>query len=181
MDDMRMSGVLDGAAMSSAALTDAGMDDQVEAVVAASRVLMAVVAESVAALAESITLPQYRLLVIVGTRGPLNLNAAAAALRVHPSNATRACDRLVAAGLLARTESAADRRRVDLALTPTGRRLISTVMDARRAAIARVLERMDPVARDGLAIVLNGFAAAAGEIPVAAGEWAADLRDLAPA
>lgn len=77
----------------------------------AARVLVAITAQSVAALAEQVTLPQLRVLVMVVSGGPLNLNAVARGLGVHPSNTTRACDRLVAAGLLHRSEDAADRRR----------------------------------------------------------------------
>lgn len=150
------------------------MEEQVEAVMAASRVLMAVVAESVAGLDDSITLPQYRVLVIVASRGPVNLNAVAAALGVHPSNATRACDRLVEGGLLARTESVIDRRRVDLALTAAGAELIGTVMSHRRAAISRVLARMEAPARDTLALSLAQFAEAAGELPDGLSDWSVD-------
>jgi DNA-binding MarR family transcriptional regulator len=156
------------------------MDNEVEAVLAASRVLMGVVAESMAPVAESISLSQYRVLVIVATHGPLNLNFVAGALGVHPSNATRACDRLVEAGLLARTESAIDRRRVDLALTAAGMELIARVMDHRRAAIDRVLARMDPGARHELAAVFEDFAAAADEFSSFDG-WESDLWGTGPA
>jgi DNA-binding MarR family transcriptional regulator len=134
----------------------------------------------VAPLAEFVTLSQYRVLVIVATHGPLNLNSVAGALGVHPSNATRACDRLVEAGLLARTESMIDRRRVDLALTSAGMELIGRVMDHRRAAIDRVLTRMNPQTREDLATVLGDFAAAADEFSVSIDDWASDLRQTAP-
>lgn len=156
------------------------MDNEVEAVLAASRVLMGVVADSVAPVAEFITMSQYRVLVIVATRGSVNLNSVAAALGVHPSNATRACDRLVEAGLLARTESAVDRRRVDLALTPAGLELIGRVMDHRRAAIDRVLTRMSPQARGELASVLEDFAAAADAPVETSIDWATHAQPAAP-
>ncbi|HEX3612071.1 MAG TPA: MarR family transcriptional regulator [Sporichthyaceae bacterium] len=156
------------------------MDNGVEAVLAASRVLMGVVADSVAPVSQFVTMSQYRVLVIVATHGPLNLNSVAGALGVHPSNATRACDRLVEAGLLARTESPIDRRRVDLALTDSGVDLIGRVMDHRRAAIEGVLARMTPHAREELAIVLGDFAAAADEPAMSLDDWAADLLQTAP-
>jgi DNA-binding MarR family transcriptional regulator len=46
----------------------------------------------------------------------------------HPS---RLVDRLVAAGLVAREPAQADRRRVELSLTPSGRRLAKRVERAR--------------------------------------------------
>lgn len=151
------------------------MEEQVQAVLAASRVMSAVVAESVTPIADHVTLAQYRALLIVAANGPINLNAVAAALGVHPSNATRACDRLVEAGLLARTESAVDRRRVELSLTAAGRGLINAVTARRRAAIERVLSRMTPEAREGLAAALADFTAAAGVLPGQGSEWADDM------
>jgi DNA-binding MarR family transcriptional regulator len=152
------------------------MDEHVEAVMATSRLLMSVVADSVAPISEFITIAQYRALVIVANNGPLNLNEVASALGVHPSNATRACDRLVEAGLLARTESVQDRRRVDLALTASGIALIQRVADHRRDAIERVLARMEPEAREALGQALGVFLAAADGEPHA--EWTEELRQV---
>ena len=66
----------------------------------AARVLVAVSAQSVAAVQDELTLPQLRVLVMVASRREMNLGAVAEGLGVHPSNATRAVDRLVVAGLL---------------------------------------------------------------------------------
>src|SRR5262245_5856871 len=96
---------------------------QVETVMDASRVLVAVIAKSIAATDPSLTLPQMRVLTIVSRHGPLNLNAVAESLGVHPSNATRTCNRLVEAGLLDRRDNPEDRRNVVLTLTPEGRDL----------------------------------------------------------
>jgi DNA-binding MarR family transcriptional regulator len=60
--------------------------------------LVAIRAQSVAAVDDVVTLPQLRVLVMVSSRGPLNLGAVAAGLGVHLSNATRAVDRMVRAG-----------------------------------------------------------------------------------
>jgi DNA-binding MarR family transcriptional regulator len=108
---------------------------------------------------------------MVQSRGPMNLNAVARGLTVHPSNATRACDRLVQAGLLSRRDDPADRRNLLLELTDGGRRLVARVMDRRRSAIAEVLREMSPVHRRALVPVLQSFAAAGGEIPDSA-VWA---------
>ena len=75
---------------------------------------------------------------------------------VHPSNATRACDRLVAAGLLDRRDNPADRRHLLLTLTDAGRELVDGVMDRRRVAIGQILQRMPPEDRAQLATVLTG-------------------------
>ena len=85
-------------------------------------------------------------------------------LGVHPSNATRACDRLVAAGLLDRRDDPADRRNLQLQLTGRGQALVDEVMDRRRHAIAEVLARMPALQRTALVPVLVTFADAAGEM-----------------
>ncbi|MFZ2174110.1 MAG: MarR family transcriptional regulator, partial [Rhodococcus sp. (in: high G+C Gram-positive bacteria)] len=97
------------------------------------------------------------------TRGPLNLGAVAEALRVNPSNASRAVDRLIKAGLLDRRDAPEDRRNLNLTLTDAGQELVNRVSTHRREAISGVLERMTPEDRDSLASALRRFAAAAGE------------------
>ena len=141
-----------------------GRADDVEAVMAATRVLVAVSARSVALVDHLVTLPQLRVLVMVGSRGGLNLGAVAAGLGVHPSNATRAVDKLVVAGLLDRRDDPTDRRNLLLELSPEGRALVDRVMDERRVAIAGILERMPVSRRRALVPVLRAFAAAAGEV-----------------
>ena len=115
---------------------------EVDAVLAASRVLIGVAARSLAAVEDTVTLTQVRALVIIASRGPLHLAALADDMGVHPSNATRACDRLVAAGLLDRRDNPADRRHLLLTLTDAGRELVDGVMDRRRAAIGQILRAM---------------------------------------
>ena len=108
---------------------------------AASRVLVGVAARSLAAVEDTVTLTQFRALVIIASRGPLHLAALAEDMGVHPSNATRACDRLVAAGLLDRRDNPADRRHLLLTLTPAGRELVDGVMASPAGG-----DRADPAA-----------------------------------
>jgi DNA-binding MarR family transcriptional regulator len=137
--------------------------DQIDAVLRASRTLVGIAAASIAAVDHDVTVPQWRVLVMVDTRGPLNLAAVAAGLDVNPSNASRICDRLIRAGFLDRRESPYDRRNITLSLTAPGRRLVTKVVRHRRSAITRVLRGMDPDDRDLLATAFDRFAAAAGE------------------
>lgn len=136
---------------------------QVDAVLRASRALVGIAAESIAEVDGVVTVPQLRVLVMVYSRGPMNLAAVAAALGVNPSNASRLCDRLVKAHLLNRRESPSDRRNVMLTLTASGRRLIDKMTKHRRAAIGRILRDMVPAERQRLAAALDAFAGAAGE------------------
>lgn len=139
------------------------MNDDVEAVMAAARVLVAVTARSVAAVEDVVTLSQLRVLVIVASRTAPNLGAVATSLGVHPSNATRTVDRLVTAGLLDRSDDPTDRRNLVLELTPEGHELVKRVMNDRRAAIADILDRMPPGRRRSLVPVMRAFAEAGGE------------------
>lgn len=147
----------------SVAETAPAFRSEVEAVLAASRVLVGVAARSLAPVEDSVTLTQFRALVIIASRGPLHLAALADAMQVHPSNATRTCDRLVATGLADRRDNPADRRHLLLTLTDAGRELVDGVMHRRRAAIAQILREMPPEDREQLATVLTRFAAAGGE------------------
>ncbi|MBA2555595.1 MAG: MarR family transcriptional regulator, partial [Geodermatophilaceae bacterium] len=89
---------------------DPAFDAQVDAVMAASRVLVAVSAQSMDGVDEVVSPIQMRTLVILAGRGAMRAAELAEALGVHPSNATRACDKLVAAGLLDRRENPQNRR-----------------------------------------------------------------------
>lgn len=145
--------------------------DQVDAVMLASRAIVAITAKSVADLDDQVTLVQLRALVMIASRGPQNLGAMAAGLGVHPSNATRVCERLVVAGLLHRSDDPDDRRNLVLRLTSEGRTLVDTMNENRRAAIERILSEIPSTHRRGLSMKLRAFAEAAGELPDT-GAWA---------
>jgi DNA-binding MarR family transcriptional regulator len=138
---------------------------QADAVMRAARVLVGVVAQSVAEVEDLVSLPQLRVLVLVAGRGSLNLGEVAEALGVHASNATRIVDRLVVAGLLHRSEHPADRRYLSLELTDRGHEVVQQVMAHRRAAVMAVMEQMTAPQRRALARTLETFAVAAGEPP----------------
>ena len=78
------------------------IDALTDAVLTASRLLVAVSARSLAAVEDTITLPQFRMLVILDSRGPMKLSSLAELLDVNPSTATRMVDRLVATEMIAR-------------------------------------------------------------------------------
>src|ERR1035438_495297 len=140
-------------------------DSVVDAVLSASRVLVAVAARSLADIAEEVTLTQYRSLVVLASRGPQNLVGLAEAVGVTPATATRMCDRLVKKSLLVRQSEQDDRRQVRLALTKKGLKLVGTVTDRRRREIEVILSAIAPKEQTVLVQALSQFAAAAGEIP----------------
>jgi DNA-binding MarR family transcriptional regulator len=140
-------------------------EELVDAVLGASRALVAVAARSLADLAEDVTLAQYRALVELAARGPQRPTDLASALRVDPSTATRMCDRLVRKELVQRRRISADRRGVRISLTPAGRALVEEVTRRRRVEIAQILRRMPPAERTSALTALRVFADAAGEVP----------------
>ena len=93
---------------------------------------------------------QVRALLAIDTADDLNVTRLARVLGVSPSATSRLCDRLMAAGLLARVP-AASRREILLRLTESGRRLATWIRDQRRAALAGVVETISPAGRADLA------------------------------
>ena len=89
----------------------------VDAVLTASRSLIAVATRSLGAAAEETTIAQYRALVVLASRGPQRMVDLAAALGVAPSTAGRMSDRLVRKGLIRRHRARADRRSVLVSVT----------------------------------------------------------------
>lgn len=136
-----------------------------ESTLVASRALVGVAARSLASIEGIITLIQYRALVLLATRGNLNVGSIAEALGVHASTATRLCDRLVQRRLIERRTSVESRREVVIGLTASGRALVRSVTDRRRREITKIIGRLDPKQREQLTAAFAAFADAAGESP----------------
>ena len=137
----------------------------VDAVLTASRVLVAIAARSLAEAGEAVTLTQYRALVILASCGPQSLSALADALAVTPPTASRVCDGLVRKHLVRRRSDPSDRRRVRIALGVAGRRLIDNVTANRRCEIAALLDSISAEDRPALLAALGRLAESAGEVP----------------
>jgi len=140
-------------------------DSVVDAVLSASRVLVAVAARSLADVAEEVTLTQYRTLVVLASRGPQNLAGLAEAVGVTPATATRMCDRLVRKDLIRRRTERDDRRQLRVALTAKGRSLVDAVTGRRRQEIARIINEIPVEQQAVLVQALGRLASAAGEVP----------------
>src|SRR5664280_1828363 len=147
----------------------ASHEQVVDALLAASRALVAIAARSLADQDIEVTLPQYRALVVLASRGPQRVVDISTELAVDPSTGTRLCDRLVRTGLARRHRSSTDRRVVRVSLTPTGRELVTQVTIRRREELSQVVSNMPNPWRPGLIQALHDFAAATGEIPE--GQW----------
>ncbi|WP_285753750.1 MarR family transcriptional regulator [Lentzea sp. NBRC 105346] len=141
------------------------VDALTDAVLTASRLLMAISARSLASVEETITLPQFRLLVVLDSRGAMKLTGLADVLAVNPSTATRMVDRLIAADMVARQPNPTSRREVVIELTAAGQKVVRGVLRKRRTEISKIVARMPESKRRGLVNALVAFTEAGGEPP----------------
>lgn len=104
---------------------------------------------------------QLRALLVIDRAERLNLGRLARSLGVSPSATRRLCDRMAAAGLLAR-DPASSRRETMLHATESGHRLAAWVRGRRRDVLRRAVQPMSPAGRDGLARGLRELATEVG-------------------
>jgi DNA-binding MarR family transcriptional regulator len=144
----------------------------VDAVLTASRSLIAVATQSLGAAAEETTLAQYRTLVVLASRGPQRLVDLADALAVAPSTAGRMCERLVRKQLIKRHRARTDRRAVLVSITPAGRAVVDQATARRRELISQIMTRLPRDHQRAVAEAFRLFGEAAGEIPDS--QWPAE-------
>lgn len=151
---------------------DSAVDQDSERVIGelltASRLLVAIAARSLAAVEESLTLPQYRMLVVLDARGPVSLARMADLLDVNPSTALRMVERLSVAGMVEKIPNPENRREVLLRPTPSGWQVVRQVNANRRKQMAAIVETLDPQSREDLITALRKFTEAGGEPPTGA-------------
>jgi DNA-binding MarR family transcriptional regulator len=150
----------------------------VDAVLTASRSMVAVATRSLGAAAEETTIAQYRALVVLASRGPQRIAGLAGALDVAPSTAGRMCDRLVRKGLVRRHRARGDRRVVLVSITPPGRQVVDEATGRRRALIAEIVSRLSPAAQLTVAQAFREFTDVAGEVPDS--QWSAAVEEPSP-
>lgn len=150
---------VDGEPADRAPVDSALLDDALTA----SRALLGAVARSLAGALDQVTLPQFRVLVLLATRGPQRSGDLARAVGVHPSTFSRSADRLVAGGWVRRVDNPESRREVLVELTPQGADLVDDVTARRRRELAEVLGRATPEQRDRARAGFAAYARAAGE------------------
>ncbi len=143
--------------------SDKDVAEVADSVLVASRVLVGVAARSMTAVADRVTLPQFRMLVVLSNRKSARSGELADALGVHPSTATRMVDRLTADGLVRREVNPDSRREVILSLSRRGARLVDDVTRHRQEEIAEIVAAMPLRQRSRLVAALRAFNAAAGE------------------
>ncbi|WP_415854362.1 MarR family winged helix-turn-helix transcriptional regulator [Sinomonas sp. G460-2] len=140
-----------------------GAEADVEAVLRASRALLGVVASSVADALETVTLPQFRVLVVLASSGSTAIGALAARLGAVASTFSRFIDRMEDGGFVERAPSPDSRREILVRITPKGTDIVYGATQQRRESIARILRRLGREERASIVAGLETFSAAAGE------------------
>jgi DNA-binding MarR family transcriptional regulator len=99
-----------------------------------------------------------RALHVVGHREDVRLSDLAEALHIAPRSATEVVDGLAERGLVERRPDPADRRAVQVALTPAGRALLVEVDAARAVALRDLFARLSAQERGELTRLLRVLA-----------------------
>lgn len=140
-------------------------NEVIEAIIHASRAMVAIAIRSLTECGDAVTLPQYRTLVVLSDGGARRLADLADALGVSPSTATRMCDRLVRKGLITRTRDDLDRREVNLEVTTAGRTTVMDVINRRRSEVCALLGSIPLGTRREMVDSLRLLSAATGDAP----------------
>lgn len=135
------------------------------AVLTASRALLGMVARSLAPTLEAVTLPQFRVLVLLSSNGPMRTGALAERMNANPSTFTRFMDKLVTADWVTRTLNPESRREILVELTPEGHQLVDSVSRNRMAEIHTVIATLSEKEIATVVTALALFNRAAGETP----------------
>ncbi|WP_295101821.1 MarR family winged helix-turn-helix transcriptional regulator [uncultured Microbacterium sp.] len=137
--------------------------DATDAVLHASRALLGVVARSIAPALDQVSLPQFRVLVVLTATGPLRMGALAERIGAQPSTFSRTVDRMVTNGWLARAANENSRREVLVRATPEGQQLVDRVTERRSEELRAILAVLTETEQKEIAAALRAFATAAGE------------------
>ncbi|AXE37454.1 MarR family winged helix-turn-helix transcriptional regulator [Acidipropionibacterium virtanenii] len=127
----------------------------------ASRALVDIAARSLIGVGDEVTLPQYRVLVLVDSGGPSRSVDISRILGVHASTGSRLVDRLVSKGLVDRRTDPQDRRSNTLSITPEGHWLVNRVNSRRREEMRDLMGHLDAGQAGTVLTGLRMFSAAA--------------------
>ncbi len=128
-----------------AAITPDFPADPLDDVIAAFDALMHRLADSHAPefLEIDVTMPQAKLLYLLGAAGDLHMSDLVARLGVSLSTVSGLVDRLVDHGLAGRREDRLDRRQVVVGLTPAGKEFIDRFRELNARQMRELLETLD--------------------------------------
>lgn len=142
---------------------DAGLEEALDAALAASRVM---IGQSIQTLGEhtlDLTLTQYRMLLILSVRGPQRPSDVMGDLNVSAATAGRCCAKLETLGLVKRSKDPGDGRATVCVLDTRGRLLVEHVFLRRREVFRDVLVKLDPEHLPALAAAFKSFTEASSD------------------
>ncbi len=106
---------------------------------------------------------QLRVLYALHRDQPVNLRTLGDALGSAPPSTSRMCDRLDALGFIVRSPSQANRRELEIRLSPHGETYLKDLRARREAALLDVISSMPPAERAALTAGLGSFRLAVEE------------------
>jgi DNA-binding MarR family transcriptional regulator len=137
--------------------------DAVAALELMTRALVGLTLQSLQVLEGEVSLPQFRLLLVLSELGRVPSSRLAAELGMTASSVTRLADRLETAGLLVRGTDPRSRSIVTLEVTAAGVGLVARVVDRRHQLLAALLGRMNPGERAAAVRVARRLSVLAGD------------------
>src|SRR4051812_2371262 len=118
-----------------------------------------------------LTVGGWRTLSLIGRYEPIHPSSIAERTSVDPDKVTRAVDRLVHKGFVARKVDSEDRRRIVLRLTARGRRVYEELDHIRRKIEEKFLSVLSKDELRGFNATLDKLEAQAGRIFTGKGAW----------
>lgn len=118
-----------------------------------------------------LTVGGWRTLSLIGRYEPIHPSSIAERTSVDADKVTRAVDRLVNRGLVARKVDKEDRRRVVLTLTARGRRVHAELDHVRRVVEAEFLSVLDPAELRGFLAAMDKLETQARRLFTDKGAW----------
>jgi len=112
----------------------------------------------------AVTMPQAKLLYLLGAEGDLHMSQLVTRLGVSLSTVSGLVDRVVEAGLAARREDRLDRRQVVVGLTPAGREFIDRFRELNARQMRELLGELDDHELDAVGATLAALARAADRL-----------------
>ncbi|NMO89515.1 MarR family winged helix-turn-helix transcriptional regulator [Actinomycetospora sp. TBRC 11914] len=134
----------------------------VEALLAATPVLVGVASRALEALGAEVSLTQFRLLRVLAELGESPSAVVAERLGSAASSVTRLADRLEDSGHLVRRRERPNRSVVRLELTPAGHDLVTRVEEGRRRELTALVDRLAADVVPDVARALEALGDAAG-------------------
>lgn len=101
-----------------------------------------------------LTVPQFRTLAYVNRKEGPSLSEVADHMGLTPPSTCRLVDGLIARGMMTRQDHPTDRRRVRLAVTPRGLRILEA---SRRGTLACLAEKLEGVAAEDRAVIVKAM------------------------